>query len=117
MPEVDKKIASPFARGDIKIYERLLGKKLEEGYDRSIVLTNSFKSAFTFFAEIKVRTGWLGEFGGLINDIESKKLKKSLMVEKFSALSLSNETFSLENLSLPKLEWILRTLLLCEKYN
>jgi len=109
MPEVDKKIASPFAHGDIKIYERFkLGKKLkEEGYDRSIVLTNSFKSAFVpFFAEIKVRTGWLGEFRyGLINDIRaSKKLKKSLMVEKFSALSLSNETFSLENLSLPKLE-------------
>ena len=110
MPEVDKKIASPFSHGDIKIYERYkLGKKLkEESYDRSIVLTNSLKSALVpFFADIKGRTGWLGELRyGLINDIRaSKKLKKSLMVEKFSALSLSKEMFSLENLSLPKLEF------------
>ena len=109
MPEVDKKIASPFTHGDIKVYERFqLGKKLQqESYERSIILTNSFKSALMpYFAKIKVRTGWLGEFRyGLINDIRSsKELKKSLMVEKFAALSLEKENFSLENLSLPKLE-------------
>ena len=109
MPEVDKKIASPFTHGDIKVYERFqLGKKLQrESYERSIILTNSFKSALLpYFAKIKVRTGWLGEFRyGLINDIRSSnELKKSLMVEKFAALSLEKENFSLRNLSLPKLE-------------
>ena len=83
MPEVDKKIASPFTHGDIKVYERFqLGKKLQqESYERSIILTNSFKSALLpYFAKIKVRTGWLGEFRyGLINDIRSsKELKQCL---------------------------------------
>ena len=80
-----------------------LGKKLQqESYERSIILTNSFKSALLpYFAKIKVRTGWLGEFRyGLINDIRSSnELKKSLMVEKFAALSFEKENFSLENLS------------------
>ena len=40
----------------------------------------------------------------LIFSMSSNELKKSLMVEKFAALSLEKENFSLENLSLPKLE-------------
>ena len=109
MPEVCKKIVSPFSHGETKLLERYrLGQGLKkENYDRAIVLTNSLKSSLIpYFARIGVRTGWLGEFGyGLINDIRSsKKLKKSLMVEKFAALSLCEENYSIENLTFPELE-------------
>ena len=109
MPEVCKKIVSPFSHGETKLLERYrLGQGLKkENYDRAIVLTNSLKSSLIpYFARIGVRTGWLGEFRyGLINDIRStKKLKKSLMVEKFAALSLYEENYSIENLTFPELE-------------
>ena len=109
MPEVYKKIVSPFSHGETKLFERYkLGQGLKkENYDRAIILTNSLKSSLIpYFARIGVRTGWLGEFRyGLINDIRSsKKLKKSLMVEKFAALSLYEENYSIENLTFPELE-------------
>ena len=109
MPEVCKKIVSPFSHGETKLFERYkLGQGLKkENYDRAIILTNSLKSSLIpYFARIAVRTGWLGEFRyGLINDIRSsKKLKKSLMVEKFAALSLCEENYSIENLTFPELE-------------
>ena len=109
MPEVCKKIVSPFSHGETKLFERYkLGQGLKkENYDRAIILTNSLKSSLIpYFARIGVRTGWLGEFRyGLINDIRSsKKLKKSLMVEKFAALSLCEENYSIENLTFPELE-------------
>ena len=109
MPEVCKKIVSPFSHGETKLFERYkLGQGLKkENYDRAIILTNSLKSSLIpYFARIGVRTGWLGEFRyGLINDIRSsKKLKKSLMVEKFAALSLNEENYSIENLTFPELE-------------
>ena len=109
MPEVTKKIVSPFSHGETKLLERYkLGQGLKkENYDRAIILTNSLKSSLIpYFARIEVRTGWLGEFRyGLINDIRSsKKLKKSLMVEKFAALSLCEENYSIENLTFPELE-------------
>ena len=109
MPEVCKKIVSPFSHGETKLFERYrLGQGLKkENYDRAIILTNSLKSSLIpYFARIGVRTGWLGEFRyGLINDIRSsKKLKKSLMVEKFAALSLHEENYSIENLTFPELE-------------
>ena len=109
MPEVCKKIVSPFSHGETKLFERYkLGQGLKkENYDRAIILTNSLKSSLIpYFARIAVRTGWLGEFRyGLINDIRSsKKLKKSLMVEKFAALSLYEENYSIENLTFPELE-------------
>ena len=112
MPEVCKKIVSPFSHGETKLFERYkLGQGLKkENYDRAIILTNSLKSSLIpYFARIGVRTGWLGEFRyGLINDIRSsKKLKKSLMVEKFAALSLCEENYSIENLTFPELRLIL----------
>ena len=108
MPEVSKKIVSPFSHGETKLFERYkLGQGLKkENYDRAIILTNSLKSSLIpYFARIGVRTGWLGEFRyGLINDIRSSKTEKSLMVEKFAALSLGEENYSIENLTFPELE-------------
>ena len=109
MQEVSKTIASPYLHGDFKFFSRYrLGKKLRAShYDRAIILTNSLKSSLIpFFADIPIRTGWLGEMRyGLINDIRlSKKETNNLMVEKFAALSIQRENYSLENLSYPSLD-------------
>lgn len=109
MPEVSRAIVSPYLHGDIQFLSRYkFGKKLKEShYDRAIILTNSFKSALIpFFADIPIRTGWLGEMRyGLLNDIRIlKRQSNSLMVEKFAALSVQKENYSLENLSFPCLK-------------
>ena len=109
MPEVSKVITSPYSHGDIHILSRYrFGKNLKKyNYDRAIVLTNSLKSSLIpFFADIPVRTGWIGESRYiLLNDIRDfKKESNNLMVEKFAALSIQKSNFSLENLTFPSLE-------------
>jgi heptosyltransferase-2 len=106
MPEISKAIASPYLHGEIKLLSRYkFGKKLQPSlYDRSIILTNSLKSSLIpFFADIPIRTGWLGEMRyGLLNDIRYlEKESNNLMVEKFAALSLKEDNYSIENLSFP----------------
>ena len=109
MPEVSKTIASPYLHGDIKPLSRYkFGKNLRTSlYDRSIILTNSLKSSLIpFFANIPIRTGWLGEMRfGLLNDIRYlKKESNHLMVEKFAALSIQKHNYSFESLSFPRLD-------------
>ncbi|MEC7929515.1 MAG: lipopolysaccharide heptosyltransferase II [Pseudomonadota bacterium] len=109
MPEVSKVIVSPYSHGDVQILSRYrFGKKLKESkYDRAIILTNSLKSSLIpFFADIPIRTGWLGELRyGLLNDIRRiNKASISLMVENFASLSMQKDSFSIENLSFPSLE-------------
>ncbi len=109
MPEVSKVITSPYSHGDIQILSRYrFSKNLKKyNYDRAIILTNSLKSSLIpFFADIPIRTGWLGELRYfLLNDIRSlKKESNSLMVEKFAALSIQKCNFSLENLTFPSLD-------------
>ena len=106
MPQVSRKIVSPFLHGDIKLISRSrFGKSLKKfNYDRSIILTNSFKSALVpYFAKIPIRTGWLGEFRyGLLNDIRKlDPTKNHLMVEKFVSLSLQDNNYFLESLDFP----------------
>lgn len=91
MPEVRKAISLPFGHGEFQFRKRIaFGKSLkQEGYDWSIVLPNSWKSAvIPWAADIPRRTGWLGEVRyGLLNDY--KKLVKSdypLMIQRFAAL-------------------------------
>ena len=92
MPEVHESIINPFPHGALKFAARYrLGRKLRGAhYDQAIVLPNSFKSALVpFFANIPLRTGFLGEMRyGLLNDI--RKLDKQelpLMVERFAQLA------------------------------
>jgi heptosyltransferase-2 len=92
MPEVDDVIINPFPHGTLQLGSRYsLGKRLGANlYDQAIVLPNSLKSALVpFFANIKVRTGFVGEMRyGLIND--ARKLDKKtlpLMVERFAQLA------------------------------
>jgi len=95
MPEVAKAIAMPLSHGQLGLLDRIkLGRKLRfEGYDHAILLPNSWKSALIpYFANIPVRTGYIGEFRwGLLND--ARKLDKSLLtmtVQRFVALGLPN---------------------------
>lgn len=108
MPEVSVSIESNFAHGDFKAVLRYrLAKEIKKNkYDRAILLTNSMKSSLIpFFADIPIRTGWLGEMRyGLVNDI--RKLDKSyqyLMIEKFAALSIQPSKHNMKDLPLPKL--------------
>jgi len=92
IPEVHEVIINPFPHGAIQLIARYkFGKKLRsEHYDQAIVLPNSLKSALVpFFAEIPLRTGFVGEMRyGLLND--ARRLDKStlpLMVERFAQLA------------------------------
>jgi len=71
MPEVDEVIAAPFRHGALELRSRWkLGRALKlRGYDRAIVLPNTWKSALVpFFAGIALRSGYVGESRyGLLN--------------------------------------------------
>src|SRR5262245_21391217 len=64
MPEVNEVIAVPFRHGalDLRARWRLARTLARRGYDRAIVLPNSWKSALIpFFAGIPERHGYVGE--------------------------------------------------------
>lgn len=95
MPEVSKAIVLPLNHGQFCLATRVkVGKQLRsEGYDKAIILPNSWKSALIpFFANIPIRTGYLGEFRwGLLNDI--RLLDKNILtmtVQRFVNLGLPN---------------------------
>jgi heptosyltransferase-2 len=71
MPEVDEVIAVPFRHGalDLGGRWRVARALARRGYDRAVVLPNSWKSALVpFLAGIPRRAGYVGEFRyGLLN--------------------------------------------------
>lgn len=92
LPEVNAVINNPFAHGTFRFSERRdLGRRLQAAkYDQAIVLPNSWKSALIpYFADIPLRTGFIGEMRfGLLNDARKlDKAKLPLMVERFSQLA------------------------------
>jgi heptosyltransferase II len=96
MPEVTQAIAMPLTHGQFGLMDRVkLGRQLRsEAYGQAIVLPNSWKSALApFFADIPVRTGYVGECRwGLLND--ARKLNKNLLtmtVQRFVALGLPQD--------------------------
>jgi heptosyltransferase-2 len=96
MPEVNKAIVQPLPRGRFGLLVRIrLGFTLRaEHYDQAILLPNSWKSALApFFANIPIRTGYLGECRwGLLTDV--RKLDKKILtmtVQRFVALGLPVE--------------------------
>ena len=108
MPEVSGKIALPFKHGELAFFERIkFGRTLKnKGYTQAIILTNSFKSALLpFAADIKKRTGFLGEMRyGLINDIRPlDKTKLVKTVERFVALGLEKNQNLPEKIPNPQL--------------
>jgi heptosyltransferase-2 len=71
MPEVAEVIDAPLRHGPLQLSSRWrLGRSLRaRGYDQAIVLPNTWKSALVpFFADIPLRSGYVGEFRyGLLN--------------------------------------------------
>lgn len=108
MPEIRKAIAMPLGHGQLNLAERrALGKQLRtENYDRSIVLPNSWKSALVpFFANISLRTGFIGEVRwGLLND--ARKLDKTALtktVQRFVALAPEQHNNAVPDIPQPRL--------------
>ena len=113
MPEVNKAIMMPLGHGHFQLLTRWqIGKQLRSGsYAMAIVLPGSFKSALVpFFANIRQRTGFLGELRwGLLNDI--RRLDKKLLartVDRFITLGqiknkLDNRPEKSDKLLQPKL--------------
>ena len=96
MPEVTNIIINPFLHGKLDLIQRIkTGFSLRKNkYNQVIVLPNSLKSAITpFFANIKKRTGFVGESRyGLLNDIyKLDKIKLPLMIDRFCALDNNGE--------------------------
>lgn len=92
MPEVSNTIAMPVGHGSLQLnVRRDLGEFLaKQHYDQAIVLPNSLKSALVpWFANIPVRTGWLGEMRYILLNDPRKLNKKAfpLMVQRYAALA------------------------------
>lgn len=108
MPEIHNVIDMPLGHGAFGFGERrALGKSLVgQGYEQAIVLPNSFKSAFIpFFAKIPLRTGWRGELRyGLLNDVRVLDKKRyPLMVQRYAALALPEDSAPLQEFPFPEL--------------
>lgn len=98
MPQVRRALVLPFKHGELNLRGRYrLARALrEQCYDQAIVLPNSFKSALIpFWAKIPLRTGWRGELRwGLLNDMRYlDKARFPLMVQRFAALGILNNTY------------------------
>jgi heptosyltransferase-2 len=88
MPEVNKGILFDVGHGELRLsYRRRFAKSLQATtYQQAIVLPNSAKSALVpFFAGIKRRTGFLGEWRYyLLNDIQIlDKTRLPRMIDRF----------------------------------
>lgn len=129
MPEVNRAIAMPLGHGQFGLWPRIrLGWQLrvipnpnpsegeegrehsrfalQKGYDQAIVLPNSWKSALIpFFADIPLRTGYIGESRwGLLNDARSLDKKRLKMtVQRFVALGLGVAAPQPPDYPIPKL--------------
>ena len=106
MPEISLAIEMPAVRNKLGLMMRInLGKQLRpHHYDQAILLTNTWKSALTpFFANIPLRTGYVGECRwGLLND--ARRLDKTLLtktVQRFVALASPATVSSVPNCPTP----------------
>jgi len=108
MPQVNAALDMPVGHGSLQLAMRFkLGRQLKRnGYDQTIVLPNSLKSALVpFFAGIPKRTGWRGEMRyGLLSDIRLlDKARYPLMIERFIALAYKPGAMLPEPLPRPRL--------------
>jgi heptosyltransferase-2 len=92
MPEIDAVLDTQFGHGELKLADRWwLARAMRiRPYDEAIVLPNTLKSALVpFFANIPVRTGFVGELRyGLLNRIHRLDEKAlPLMAERYAQLA------------------------------
>ena len=109
MPEVSVAMEMPLARGKLGLMERInLGKSLRSRhYSQAILLPNTWKSALTpFFANIPLRTGYVGEMRwGLLND--ARHLNKTVLtqtVQRFVALASKTQPTVAPQCPIPRLQ-------------
>ena len=109
MPEVTLAFEIPVKRGKLGLSTRIkLGQNLRQyHYDQAILLPNTWKSALTpFFANIPLRTGYVGECRwGLLNDarrLDKTKLTKT--VQRFVALAYQSNAETPADLPKPSLQ-------------
>ncbi|MBA2654524.1 MAG: lipopolysaccharide heptosyltransferase II [Gammaproteobacteria bacterium] len=110
MPEVRESILFPFGHGELHLFKRYKFARTlrNKNYDQAIILPGSFKAALIpFWAQIPLRTGWLGEWRTpLINDVRLNRDKPPLLIQQFSSLAYNKKekfTLSLDDYY-PKLE-------------
>jgi heptosyltransferase-2 len=91
MPQVDDVIAVPFRHGPLQLRERWsVGRGLRaRRYDQAIVLPNTWKSALVpFFADIPVRSGFVGESRyGLLTLLYKEAKPPAPMPQHYARLS------------------------------
>lgn len=109
IPEINEVINNPFPHGEFNFFgRRRLGMQLRDAhYDQAFVLPNSWKSALIpYFANIPVRTGYIGEMRyGLLNDARRlNKKKMPLMAERFIQLTDAPDSEIVPTLSYPQLQ-------------
>jgi heptosyltransferase-2 len=108
MPEINNIIDNPFKHGELRLIKRvLLGIELKQNnYNQAIILTNTLKSAIVpFFANIKKRTGFVGEQRYLLlNDIyKLNKQKLPRLIDQYCFLAQANNLkIKLPRLSIDK---------------
>lgn len=107
MPEVDNYLSLPFEHGELNLFGRFrIAKELRKrSYTHSCILPNSFKSALIpFWANIPIRTGWLGEFRYiLLNNIKLSAQKTQRMVDRFVTLGIDSSEKLPNKVSFPQL--------------
>jgi heptosyltransferase-2 len=109
MPEVSLALdMPPLKRGQLGLWQRIrFGLELRHHcYHRALVLPNSWKSALIpFFADVPVRTGYIGECRwGLLNDL--RRLNKTILtqtVQRFVALANTQHADEAPNCPRPNL--------------
>ncbi|MGY6275563.1 lipopolysaccharide heptosyltransferase II [Methylomonas sp. MgM2] len=109
MPEVSLAIPIPYARGKLALFGRIgMGRDLRANrYDQAILLPNTWKSALVpFFANIPLRTGYVGEMRwGLLNDVRTLDKKRLPMtVQRFVALANDKDDNTAPSYSVPGLK-------------
>ena len=109
MPEVNNSILLPFNHRQLALNQRFkLGKKLRtKNYEQAFIIPNSLKSALVpWFANIPVRTGWLGEHRfGLINDWRILDKKRYVSIaQRYQALAYPKNSSLNSIFFIPKLK-------------
>jgi heptosyltransferase-2 len=109
MAEVDEVIEADLRHGALQLGDRWrLGRDLKKrGYDRAIVLPNTWKSALVpFFAGIPLRGGYVGESRyGILNLLYEMKTEREAMTLHYARLSEKPGTEPALPLPLPALSF------------
>ncbi|PCH63154.1 MAG: lipopolysaccharide heptosyltransferase II [SAR86 cluster bacterium] len=109
MPEVQDSLSLDLQHGELQLGKRReIGRGLiQRKFTRAIILPNSFKSALIpMHAKIPIRTAWKGEWRNILLS-DCRKLDKDkypLMVTRFTALGLPEQSSATQEFENPRLQ-------------